>query len=512
MKNLSIPPRNEDTEIAVLGSIVIEGQLIERISDLLQPKDFYKTANQKIYKAMLEMSKQNIAIDILTLNNYLKSKGNLDDVGGAIYLTRLEELCPSSANYKHYAKTVKEVSRLRKISILTQQLRQDIDNGTVGLSKIEGAICEFSDDISKEDSYSGIIRLSDEPVPEKRKWIIEDFIPMGFPTTLYSTGGVGKSYLAIYLAINISLGNKEFLNRKFHNEPLNTLYLDFELDKDELTRRAYEITRGIGRDSIPDNFYYKSPESRISNLLLKLPSFIKNNDIRFLVIDSMGAAGLDSMDEKSVIEVYSKLGELGSTTTLVIDHQSKMQSKDNPENKSPFGSVYKYNMSRSVIHLVHEKNIENGFTVKFVHKKNNLGKKQDEELIDLVFDGNKVYVNESQSISQQEEEMLSIKDAIIEMLQDQTQVNQIDLIKYFSNTIPKNRLKKLLGKGESKYWNKVKGNTKNSVNYIPINYIPINDTNNLKIQKTQKSDYIYNGNSGFLESEIPDEPESLQLT
>jgi len=73
----------------------------------------------------------------------------------------------------------------------------------------------------------------------------------------------------------------------------------------------------------------------------------------------MGAAGLDSMDEKSVIEVYSKLRELGSTT-LVIDHQSKMQSQDNPENKSPFGSVYKYNMSRSVIHLVHEKNIDKG--------------------------------------------------------------------------------------------------------------------------------------------------------
>jgi len=220
-------PRNEDTEIAVLGSIIIEGQLVERISYMLQPEDFYKTANQIIYKAMLEMSNKNIAIDILTLNNYIKSKGNLDDVGGILYLTRLEELTPSSAHYEHYAKTVKEASRLRKISVFTKQLRQDIDKGTVGLSKIEGAICMFSEDISKEDSNSGIIKLCDEPVPEDRKWILEDFIPMGFPTTLYSKGGIGKSYLAIYLAIIICLGSKTFLNRKFHNEPLNTLYLDF---------------------------------------------------------------------------------------------------------------------------------------------------------------------------------------------------------------------------------------------------------------------------------------------
>jgi hypothetical protein len=281
--------------------------------------------------------------------------------------------------------------------------------------------------------------------------------------------------------------------------------LDFELDKTELTRRALEIARGMGLDSIPENFFYKSPETKISNLLRELPSFIKNNEIRFLVIDSMGAAGLDSMDEKSVIEVYSKLREL-DMTTLVIDHQSKMQSQDNPENKSPFGSVYKYNMSRSVIHLVHEKNIDNGFTVKLVHKKSNFGKLCDEELIDMVFDDNRVYIQASQSISQQEEDMLTIKDGIIEMLQEQERVIQKDIIQYFSNTYAKNRIINLLKIGESRHWNKVKGNTKNTIAYIPLD-----EPNNLKIQKSQKSDYIDNGNSGFLESDMPDEPNSVQL-
>jgi len=91
------------------------------------------------------------------------------------------------------------------------------------------------------------------------------------------------------------------------------------------------------------------------------------------------------------------------------------------------------------------------------------------------------------------------------MLQEQEQVIQKDLIEYFNKTITRNRLINLLKKGESKHWNKVKGNTKNTIIYIPRN-----DTNNLKIQKSQKSDYIYSRNSGFLESEIPDEPESLQ--
>jgi len=454
---------------------------------------------------MLEMFEKNIPIDVVSLFEHLKSKGWHEQVGGSLHLTYLIELTPSSANYRHYASSVKEASRLRKISEFTQRIKQSIDEGKTDSLKARGAICNFYDDISKENNNSGIIRLSDEPVPDERKWILEDFIPMGFPTTLYSNGGSGKSYLAIYLAINISLGNKDFLNRKFHNEPLNTLYLDFELDKTELTRRALEIARGMGLDSIPENFFYKSPETKISNLLRELPSFIKNNDIRFLVIDSMGAAGLDSMDEKSVIEVYSKLREL-DMTALVIDHQSKMQSQDNPENKSPFGSVYKYNMSRSVIHLVHEKNIDNGFTVKLVHKKSNFGKLCDEELIDMVFDDNRVYIQASQSISQQEEDMLTIKDGIIEMLQEQERVIQKDIIQYFSNTYAKNRIINLLKIGESRHWNKVKGNTKNTIAYIPLD-----EPNNLKIQKSQKSDYIDNGNSGFLESDMLDEPNSVQL-
>jgi len=486
---------NQDAEIATLGSVIIDGKVkvIESQQDILEPGDFYVTKHQKIFRTMLDMQSQGISIDIVTLSSELSSRGWLDDIGGHNYLMYLIELTPSSANYRHYAKTVKEVCELRKISVFSQRLSQDIDKGTVDLSKAQDAICDFYDDISKQDYNSGIIRLSDEPVPDERKWILEDFIPMGFPTTLYSTGGVGKSYLAIYLAINISLGDKDFLNRAFHNEPANTLYLDFELDKTELTRRALEIARGMGLDSIPENFFYKSPETKISNLLRELPSFIKNNEIRFLVIDSMGAAGLDSMDEKSVIEVYSKLREL-DMTALVIDHQSKMQSQDSPENKSPFGSVYKYNMSRSVIHLVHEKNIDNGFTVKLVHKKSNFGKLCDEELIDILVDkeNKTVSINKSDSITQETEEMFMIRDAIVEMQKEQEYVNQKDLIGYFKNTIGKDRLIKLLNMGKGKYWIREKGLKGSSFVYIPI-YDEEPQENDVEV-KFGNSDPIYKQN------------------
>jgi len=97
------------------------------------------------------------------------------------------------------------------------------------------------------------------------------------------------------------------------------------------------------------------------------------------------------------------------------------------------------------------------FTVKLVHKKSNFGKLCDEELIDLIFDGDRVHVNRSDSISQQTEEILTIKDAIEDMLKDQETVIQKDLIECFNGIIGKDRLIKLLKIGEGKHWTKNKG-------------------------------------------------------
>jgi hypothetical protein len=123
----------------------------------------------------------------------------------------------------------------------------------------------------------------------------------------------------------------------------------------------------------------------------------------------------------------------------------------------------------------------------------------------MIFDNDRVYIQASNSISQQEEELLIIKDAIIEMLHEQERVIQKDIIVYFDKTFSKNKLIGLLKRGESRHWNKEKGSTKNSCCYIPIDEQKI-----LKIQKTQKSNYIYNGNTGFLESDSIGELDNFQ--
>lgn len=150
-------PHDENSEVALLGSVLIDGGCIQTIQDKLQPDDFYSSKNQKIYSSMLEMFENNIPIDVVSLFEHLKSKGWHEQVGGSLHLTYLIELTPSSANYRHYASSVKEASRLRKISEFTQRIKQSIDEGKTDFLKARDAICNFYDDISKEKDRKSVV-------------------------------------------------------------------------------------------------------------------------------------------------------------------------------------------------------------------------------------------------------------------------------------------------------------------------------------------------------------------
>jgi len=143
--------KNQDAEIAVLGSVLIDSNVIKTLQNILKPEDFYAIKHQNIFRTMVDMESKGIPVDIVTLSSELSSKGWLDDIGGHNYLMYLIELTPSSANCEYYAKKVKEASRLRKISEFSQRIKQDIDEGETDFLTARNSISDFYDDISKED-------------------------------------------------------------------------------------------------------------------------------------------------------------------------------------------------------------------------------------------------------------------------------------------------------------------------------------------------------------------------
>ena len=108
-----VPPQSLEAEESVLGGIMLDNTVIDRVIGVLQPDDFYRGAHRKVFRAMVDLTERSEPVDLITLSETLKARGQLAEVGGAAYLAELTERVPTAANAAHYAKIVRERSILR---------------------------------------------------------------------------------------------------------------------------------------------------------------------------------------------------------------------------------------------------------------------------------------------------------------------------------------------------------------------------------------------------------------
>lgn len=110
-----IPPQNLEAEMAVLGSMLIDEEAISVAAESLDRDLFYKDSHRKVFEAIIGLYNANKPVDLITLTDELKRKGNLEDVGGASFLTALANSVPTAANINHYVSIVKEKGVLRTL-------------------------------------------------------------------------------------------------------------------------------------------------------------------------------------------------------------------------------------------------------------------------------------------------------------------------------------------------------------------------------------------------------------
>ncbi|WP_099360718.1 replicative DNA helicase [Fredinandcohnia onubensis] len=110
-----IPPQNIEAEQAVLGAIFLEPSSLTLASEVLIPEDFYRTAHQKIFDAMLGLSDKGEPVDLVTVTSELADAKILDEIGGVSYLSELAGSVPTAGNIEYYAKIIEEKSILRRL-------------------------------------------------------------------------------------------------------------------------------------------------------------------------------------------------------------------------------------------------------------------------------------------------------------------------------------------------------------------------------------------------------------
>src|SRR6187200_2668417 len=101
-----IPPQAKDLEEAVLGAIMLEKNAFDVVIEILKPECFYVDAHQRIYRAMQGLAQKNKPIDILTVVEELKTREELDIVGGPYYVTKLTNSVVSSSHIEAHARII----------------------------------------------------------------------------------------------------------------------------------------------------------------------------------------------------------------------------------------------------------------------------------------------------------------------------------------------------------------------------------------------------------------------
>ena len=209
-------PHNNEAEQSVLGSIIIDPELINTTQEVLLPESFYRGAHQHIFRAMMHLNEDNKEIDVVTLMDQLSTEGTLNEAGGPQYLAELSTNVPTTRNVQYYTDIVSKHALKRRLIQTADSIANDGYNDELELDAIlsdaERRILELSS--SRESDGFKDIRDVLGQVYETAEELDQNSgqtpgIPTGYRDLDQMTAGFNRNDLII-LAARPSVGKTAF--------------------------------------------------------------------------------------------------------------------------------------------------------------------------------------------------------------------------------------------------------------------------------------------------------------
>lgn len=150
-----LPPQAQELEEAVLGALMLEKDAYSIISDILKPESFYNHIHNLIFKAIQDLALHQKPVDVLTVVEELKKKGELESVGGAVYVAELSEKVASAAHIEYHARIIAQKYLARELITFSSDVTQQAFDETIDVDDLmqetEGRLFEISQRNVKKD-------------------------------------------------------------------------------------------------------------------------------------------------------------------------------------------------------------------------------------------------------------------------------------------------------------------------------------------------------------------------
>lgn len=241
-------PHNLEAEAAILGCIIIDGDIQSELLESLKEADFYQESNRLVFEAMRKVYGGRKPVDVVTLTDMLEREGTLSRAGGLQRITELAEVTPSSANYKQYFEIVRRDAIRRSLIRAAKGIIEVSTSGSDAGEAVAYAEKQVYD-ISKEEDGSQLAGLSDGVVIRQVLGKFEDIqsdpnayrgTPTGFKHLDRITNGLQRSDL-IVIAARPGMGKTSLSMNIVENVCLNrggiAAVFSLEMPRSQLVQR-----------------------------------------------------------------------------------------------------------------------------------------------------------------------------------------------------------------------------------------------------------------------------------
>lgn len=333
-ENLSISENklhDRDLEEALIGSVLINPDVLVDVLSFLEASDFYQPRHQYIWEAFLSLDQEKHYIDVLTVKEVLEAKGHLEDVGGLDYLLQISNRVPSSMHAVSYARTISELNtRRRLVSAATDiaslayhkatDLEDVLDKATssiynvsqnrfkrdlIPIGQVASDYLIQISDISQSDDEIGGLKTGLKDVDEVLQGLHKsDFI------IIAGRPGMGKTGFLTGIAKNVGMALRR-----------NVAMFSLEMSADQLLQRMLSQDTGIDSQKLRTGKFSGAEADRL------MSSIAKFENVNIFIDDTPGITPL---------QLSAKCRRLKDEHTLdlvIIDYLQLMSGDRRSENR-----------------------------------------------------------------------------------------------------------------------------------------------------------------------------------
>ena len=329
-------PSNIEAEQALIGSVLVNNDIIDEISSIISSSTFYDPAHTKIYEVIETLNNKGMIANPITLKNFFEKDNMLDEVGGTEYLVKLTRFSSSTKQAVDYAKIIHEMFLRRELVLISDKLSTDTLNAN-DQEQNAGDIIESAEkslfDLAERGSFSQYYikfnQAIDQTIQMATMAMQSDQGIVGIPTGLTDLdeklGGLHKSDLIILagrpsmgktaLATNIAYNASQHILKR--QEKSSVAFFSLEMSSEQLSTRILSEQAKIRSDDIRRGKVNEEEINRYietSRNIYNLPLFI----------DETPAITIATLSNRA-----RRMKRLFGLSLIVVDYIQLMRSSSN---------------------------------------------------------------------------------------------------------------------------------------------------------------------------------------